>query len=121
MDVNVKTNRCVKICICMNMKRRATVAYDIVPDCWCDTGLYAKIRHPNYTGELMFWFGNFLAGLPAMVFSGVWPMIPALLGGSFINFLMNNQAKGQDEKQAAGMRSCPLVCFHSLPSLDRST
>ena len=77
-----------------------------VPDCWCDTGLYAKIRHPNYTGELMFWFGNFLAGLPAMVFSGVWPMIPALIGGSFINFLMNNQAKGQDEKQAAGSRAC---------------
>ena len=70
-------------------------------DRWIDTGVYAQIRHPNYAGELMFWYGNFVAGLPAMCFSGVWPMIPALIGLSFINFLMKNQAKGQDEKQAA--------------------
>ena len=89
-----------------------------VPDCRCDTGLYAKIRHPNYTGELMFWLGNFLAGLPAMVFSGVWPMIPALLGGSFINFLMNNQAKGQDEKQAAGTRLSTRFWFF-IRSIDQ--
>lgn len=68
---------------------------------WCDAGLYASVRHPNYTGELMFWIGNFIAGLPAMISSGIWPVIPAGIGLSFINFLMNNQAKGQDEKQAA--------------------
>ena len=67
---------------------------------WCDTGVYAKIRHPNYTGELMFWIGNFLAGLPGMWLSKVWPILPALLGLSFINYLMTTQAKGQDAKQA---------------------
>ena len=59
---------------------------------WCDTGVYATIRHPNFLGELMFWFGNFLAGLPAMTACGIWPIIPAGIGLSFIHFLMNKQA-----------------------------
>ena len=33
---------------------------------WCDVGTYATCRHPNYLGELVFWFGLFLAGVPAM-------------------------------------------------------
>jgi hypothetical protein len=28
-------------------------------------------RHPNYLGEMMFWLGSFLAGLPAIFVSGV--------------------------------------------------
>lgn len=29
------------------------------------TGVYALTRHPNYTGEVVFWFGVWLAGLPS--------------------------------------------------------
>ena len=28
-------------------------------------GLYASCRHPNYFGEVLFWFGLFVAGLPS--------------------------------------------------------
>lgn len=30
---------------------------------WIDTGLWARSRHPNYFGEILLWFGVFVAGL----------------------------------------------------------
>ena len=67
---------------------------------WCDVGVYARCRHPNYLGELMFWFGTFVAGVPAMAASGWFAFVPAALGLAFITFLMTSQCKKQDEKQA---------------------
>ena len=67
---------------------------------WCETGLYAACRHPNYLGEIMFWCGTFIAGVPAMAAVGWLRFIPASLGLAFILWLMTSQAKKQDEKQA---------------------
>ena len=68
---------------------------------WCDVGLYKTCRHPNYLGELVFWFGLFLAGVPAMATRGWWSFAPALLGLAFIAKLMTSQCLKQDEKQKA--------------------
>jgi steroid 5-alpha reductase family enzyme len=68
---------------------------------WCDAGLYETCRHPNYLGELVFWFGTFLAGVPAMATRGWWSFAPAFIGLAFIAKLMTSQCKKQDEKQKA--------------------
>ena len=67
---------------------------------WCDVGVYARCRHPNYLGELAFWFGTFLAGVPAMLVAGAGSFLPAALGLAFIAKLMTSQCGKQDEKQA---------------------
>jgi steroid 5-alpha reductase family enzyme len=67
---------------------------------WCDAGVYARCRHPNYLGELAFWFGTFLAGVPAMLVAGAGSFLPAALGLVFIAKLMTSQCGKQDEKQA---------------------
>ena len=61
----------------------------------------ATCRHPNYLGELVFWFGLFLAGVPAMATRGWWSFAPATLGLAFIAKLMTPQCAKQDEKQKA--------------------
>ena len=33
-------------------------------------GVWAASRHANYFGELVFWLGSFIAGLPALVAAG---------------------------------------------------
>jgi steroid 5-alpha reductase family enzyme len=68
---------------------------------WCDAGLYETCRHPNYLGELVFWFGTFLAGVPAMATRGWWSFAPAFIGLAFIAKLMTSQCSKQDEKQKA--------------------
>ena len=68
---------------------------------WCDVGTYKTCRHPNYLGELMFWFGTFIAGVPAMATRGAWSFAPAALGLAFIAKLMTSQCAKQDEKQRA--------------------
>ncbi len=35
------------------------------PDRFCDVGLYRWVRCPNYLGEIIFWSGNFIAGIGA--------------------------------------------------------
>ena len=33
------------------------------PNQFCDTGLYRWVRCPNYLGEILFWVGNWVAGI----------------------------------------------------------
>lgn len=68
---------------------------------WCSTGVYEKCRHPNYLGEVLFWVGTFVAGVPAMSTKGWWSFAPAALGVGFILKLMTSQCVKQDEKQEA--------------------
>mmetsp|Transcript_10586 Transcript_10586/g.19508 ORF Transcript_10586/g.19508 Transcript_10586/m.19508 type:complete len:422 (-) Transcript_10586:74-1339(-) len=36
-------------------------------DRMCTSGLYAKCRHPNYAGEILFWAGSFILGIPSIL------------------------------------------------------
>ena len=59
---------------------------------FCQTGPYAFCRHPNYLGEILFWLGLYVAGVPAMLTK--WStFIPASIGCAFILFLMTMASK----------------------------
>ena len=66
---------------------------------WCDVGVWARCRHANYLGEVMFWVGTFVAGVPGMLASGLITLVPAIVGVGFIVKLMTSQCVKQDEKQ----------------------
>ena len=62
-------------------------------------GLYAPCRHPNYFGEVLFWFGLFVAGLPSFG-SQVIPYTAGGLGLWGIYGIMSGATKRLDGKQA---------------------
>jgi steroid 5-alpha reductase family enzyme len=62
-------------------------------------GLYASCRHPNYFGEVLFWFGLFVAGLPSFG-SQVIPYTAGGLGLWGIYGIMSGATKRLDGKQA---------------------
>lgn len=52
------------------------------PEAVLDKGLWARCRHPNYLGEVLFWWGLYLFGVaaePAWAWSGVGPLSITLL------------------------------------------
>ncbi|RMF04780.1 MAG: DUF1295 domain-containing protein [Bacteroidetes bacterium] len=51
------------------------------PDAFMQSGLWRRIRHPNYLGELLFWWGIFVA---SMSYVAVWPAILSPLWISMI-------------------------------------
>jgi steroid 5-alpha reductase family enzyme len=62
------------------------------------TGLYAVVRCPNYLGEMIFWLGNFIAGLAAYQSLGHW--LIALAGLVCIELIMLGSARRLEIKQA---------------------
>ena len=74
-----------------NAKRRALVAYGDPKFIGPTGGLYAITRHPNYTGEILFWLGLFVGGAVcfegntvAWTFStlGLWSILSIMLGST---------------------------------------
>lgn len=69
-------------------------------------GVYAKSRHANYAGEVLFWMGSFVAGLPAISVPGVTLLTRAArfvasgLGLAGIVFIMLSATKRLEGKQA---------------------
>jgi len=63
-----------------------------------ESGLYSLVRHPNYTGEILFHVGMFLSSWHAY---GTWKhlLVAALAPGSMA-MVMYGAAKGLDSKQA---------------------
>ena len=62
------------------------------------SGLYKLCRHPNYFGEVMYWFGLFVAGVPTFG-KNIVPFVCGLLGLYGIYGIMSNASKRLDEKQ----------------------
>ncbi|RJF70852.1 DUF1295 domain-containing protein [Rhodopseudomonas palustris] len=67
------------------------------PGHYCDTGLYRMVRCPNYFGEMLFWFGVWVAGLSAYTSGAAWLL--ATLGLLYILGLMTAAAAGLERKQ----------------------
>jgi steroid 5-alpha reductase family enzyme len=62
------------------------------------TGVYTMTRHPNYSGEVLFWVGTFVAGAPSFGKSIIaWLSSTAGLYG--IVSIMNAATKGLEKRQ----------------------
>jgi steroid 5-alpha reductase family enzyme len=67
------------------------------PTRFCDVGLYRWVRCPNYLGEIVFWMGNFSAGLSA--YSALWQGVAAAAGLLCIVLIMMGSTKRLESKQ----------------------
>ncbi|MCG6206051.1 DUF1295 domain-containing protein [Rhodopseudomonas sp. HC1] len=67
------------------------------PTRYCDVGLYRMVRCPNYFGEMLFWFGVWVAGLSAYSTLAAWLL--TTLGLLYILGLMTAAAAGLERKQ----------------------
>lgn len=64
---------------------------------WCNVGLWSLFTHPNYLGELLFWYGTFGAGIAACK-THVHRLM-AIVGLVFINVVMKGAIDTLGEKQ----------------------
>ncbi len=71
----------------------------------CNVGVYRWVRCPNYLGEILFWIGNFLAGLSAYAALGHW--LSAAIGLVCIILIMMGSTKRLEAKQDARYGSDP--------------
>ncbi len=67
------------------------------PAHYCDIGLYRMVRCPNYFGEMLFWFGVWVAGLSAYTTGAAWLL--TTIGLLYILGLMTAAAAGLERKQ----------------------
>jgi len=92
-------------------------------DRWCDVGLWSWCRHPNYLGELAFWWSLYAMSLPALPSRGL--RVFALASPVFISTLIlclsgvpllekaHEEKYGRDPAYQQYKRTTPLL----LPSL----
>jgi len=67
------------------------------PERFCDHGLFAWVRCPAYLGELVFWAGNWVAGVPA--YGQWWHWVMALFGLICIVLIMVGATKRLEASQ----------------------
>jgi steroid 5-alpha reductase family enzyme len=67
------------------------------PDRFCDTGIYRWVRCPNYLGEIIFWSGNFIAGIGAYTHWLRW--LISLIALACIILIMVGSTKRLERKQ----------------------
>lgn len=69
------------------------------PDMVATKGLYKMCRCPNYLGEIIFWTGVFISGIPCYQSVGQW--ITAVLAYVCIVYIMFNGAQRLEKRQMA--------------------
>jgi steroid 5-alpha reductase family enzyme len=75
------------------------------PDRWVATGLYARARHPNFAGEILFQIGLVVAVLGAA--DGWYALATGVVAPAYIILLMIHQARRHDADQAARFGADP--------------
>lgn len=75
------------------------------PSAFARTGLFARTRHPNYTGEILFQVGLAVAAFGAV--SGWWQVLAVVLAPAYISVLMWFQAKSGDARLESKHASDP--------------
>jgi steroid 5-alpha reductase family enzyme len=86
-------------------------------DSWCETGLYRRIRHPNFLGEMIFHAGLYWAVISAATqwdmyilgaFGSVWLVI--LMSTEAVTYDRNHaQHHGESERYAAWLARTGLL------------
>ena len=61
-------------------------------------GLYARLRHPNYLGEIVFQVGLIVVAVAAA--PGSWALAAGVAGPLYIAILMYYAARDQDHQQS---------------------
>ncbi len=100
------------------------------PDRFVDTGLFSFVRCPNYLGEMLFWTGTLLTGIPAI--HGALSWIAALLGYIGIIYVMfsgarrleirQNKNYGNDPEYRNYVKNTPIMIpFIPLYSVEKYT
>jgi steroid 5-alpha reductase family enzyme len=77
---------------------------------WCNIGLFRYSTYPNYLGELLFWYGNFLAGIASFRRPQHW--ILPILGISFITIVMRGAIEALGTKQNRKYGNIPDFLEH---------
>jgi len=76
---------------------------------WVDQGLYAWLRHPNFTGEQLLWAGSFAAAvtLAADSLASAWPWVVGaafgLVGIQFVLMGATTRLENRQEENYGGM------------------
>ena len=81
------------------------------PHRFVDTGLYKLVRCPNYLGEMIFWTGVFIGGIPIYINAGQW--IAALLGYIGIIYIMFSGARRLELRQNRTYGDDPEYCKYA--------
>lgn len=79
------------------------------PGAFLDTGLWALCRHPNYLGEILFWWGLYLFGLaadPSCWWTLLGPVAVTLLFVFVSVPMMDQRMRARKPAYAAHMRAC---------------
>ena len=82
------------------------------PEAVLDKGLWAYCRHPNYLGEVLFWWGLYLFGLaaePTWAWSGVGPLSITLLFAFVSVPWMDRRLLLRHPAWAEAMKSLPAL------------
>lgn len=98
------------------------------PKRFVDTGLYKIVRCPNYFGEMLFWTGVFLGGIP--IYNGVLQWTVSLLGYLGIIYVMfggarrleirQNKFYGEDPEYQKYVKTTPIMIpFVPLYSVEK--
>ena len=75
------------------------------PNKFCNVGLYRWVRCPNYLGEIVFWTGNWLMGMPFYTSTIRW--IAAFIGLVCIVLIMMGSTKRLESVQGQRYGSLP--------------
>jgi steroid 5-alpha reductase family enzyme len=105
-------------------------AKKVNPRRFVDTGLYRIVRCPNYFGEMLFWTGVFVGGIP--IYAGVAQWVVALLGYLGIIYVMfggarrleirQNKNYGHDPEYQRYVSTTPIMIpFVPLYSVEKYT
>ncbi len=86
-------------------------AKKINPGRFVDTGLYRLVRCPNYLGEMIFWTGVFIGGIPIYKDAVQW--IVAILGYVGIIYIMFSGARRLELRQNRVYGKDPEYCKYA--------
>lgn len=84
------------------------------PGTFVSSGLYARLRHPNYLGEIIFQAGLIVAAASGA--TGAWALAAGVAGPLYIVILMYFAARDQDHQQSQRYGTDPAFQAHRQQS-----